>query len=234
MSLRIQCLCIDAHDPSSIASFWESAIGWRRTHEEPDEVVLEPPAGSAEDGVVPDLLFLKVPESKSREEPPPHRPSSRRPACRGAAPRGARRRAGLGGPDRRGDLGRARRPRGQRVLRAEGVAVLNAGGGEALRTPLAWPTTGLPAPASGDDIDEPRGSRDHPSRRRRRRGSLAPSGRQAPSRWQPPRRGRGRPRSCPSPCPFTCTTIVTFSAVSRRTSATGQGRVCTLSPRRCS
>ena len=65
MSLRIQCLCIDAHDPSAIAAFWESAIGWRRTHEEPDEVVLEPPAGSAEDGVVPDLLFLKVPESKT-------------------------------------------------------------------------------------------------------------------------------------------------------------------------
>ncbi len=65
MDLRIQCLCVDAHDPASIASFWESALGWRRTHEEPDEVVLEPPAGSPEEGVVPDLLFLKVPESKT-------------------------------------------------------------------------------------------------------------------------------------------------------------------------
>ncbi len=65
MSLRIQCLCIDAHDPSATATFWESALGWRRTHEDPDEVVLEPPAGSAEDGVAADLLFLRVPESKT-------------------------------------------------------------------------------------------------------------------------------------------------------------------------
>jgi predicted enzyme related to lactoylglutathione lyase len=65
VDLRIQCLCIDARDPASIASFWEEALGWRRTHEEPDEVVLEPPVGSPEDGVAPDLLFLKVPESKT-------------------------------------------------------------------------------------------------------------------------------------------------------------------------
>ena len=65
MSLRVQCVCVDANDPSSLASFWESAIGWRRTYEDPDEIVLEPPAGSAEDGVAPDLLFLKVPESKT-------------------------------------------------------------------------------------------------------------------------------------------------------------------------
>jgi hypothetical protein len=65
MSLRIQCLCIDSHDPSGLAKFWEGALGWRRTYEEDDEVVLEPPAGSPEDGVVPDLLFLRVPEDKS-------------------------------------------------------------------------------------------------------------------------------------------------------------------------
>ena len=65
MDIRIQCLCVDARDPASIASFWEAALGWRRTHEEPDEVVLEPPAGSPEDGIVPDLLFLKVPEAKT-------------------------------------------------------------------------------------------------------------------------------------------------------------------------
>jgi hypothetical protein len=65
MSLQIQCLCIDATDPASLASFWQAALGWRRTHERPGEVVLEPPAGSAEDGVVPDLLFLLVPEGKA-------------------------------------------------------------------------------------------------------------------------------------------------------------------------
>jgi predicted enzyme related to lactoylglutathione lyase len=65
MDLRIQCLCVDARDPESVASFWEAALGWRRTSEDPDEVVLEPPAGSAEEGVVPDLLFLRVPEVKT-------------------------------------------------------------------------------------------------------------------------------------------------------------------------
>jgi catechol 2,3-dioxygenase-like lactoylglutathione lyase family enzyme len=65
MGIRIQCLCIDARDPAAIASFWQSALGWRRTFEKEDEVVLEPPAGSPEDGVSPDLLFLKVPEGKT-------------------------------------------------------------------------------------------------------------------------------------------------------------------------
>jgi Glyoxalase-like domain len=64
MNIRIQCLCIDTNDPDKIASFWQSALGWRRTYEREDEVVLEPPAGSPEDGIVPDLLFLKVPEGK--------------------------------------------------------------------------------------------------------------------------------------------------------------------------
>ncbi len=64
MAIRVQCLCIDTSDPAKIASFWQSALGWRRTFEEEDEVVLEPPDGSPEDGVVPDLLFLKVPEGK--------------------------------------------------------------------------------------------------------------------------------------------------------------------------
>lgn len=65
MDLRIQCLCIDTQDPAAIAGFWEAALGWRRTHEGPDEVVLEPPKGSPEDGVSPDLLFLRVPEGKA-------------------------------------------------------------------------------------------------------------------------------------------------------------------------
>lgn len=65
MTLRIQCLCIDSVDPGLVAAFWQEALGWRRTYEEPDEIVLEPPAGSAEDGVSPDLLFLRVPEGKA-------------------------------------------------------------------------------------------------------------------------------------------------------------------------
>jgi catechol 2,3-dioxygenase-like lactoylglutathione lyase family enzyme len=65
MDIRIQCLCIDSPDPATIASFWQEALGWRRTWDEPGHVCLEPPAGSPEDGLVPDLLFLQVPETKT-------------------------------------------------------------------------------------------------------------------------------------------------------------------------
>ena len=65
MPLRIQCVCVDTADPARLASFWQSALGWRRTFEQDGQVVLEPPEGSAEDGVAPDLLFLRVPEGKA-------------------------------------------------------------------------------------------------------------------------------------------------------------------------
>jgi catechol 2,3-dioxygenase-like lactoylglutathione lyase family enzyme len=65
VNLRIQCVCVDTTDPARLASFWQEALGWRRTSQEPDEVVLEPPAGSPEDGVAPDLLFLRVPGRKA-------------------------------------------------------------------------------------------------------------------------------------------------------------------------
>ncbi len=63
--LMIQCFLLDSTDPRRTASFWQEALGWRRTHETDDEVVLEPPAGSPQDGVAPDLLFLRVPEGKT-------------------------------------------------------------------------------------------------------------------------------------------------------------------------
>ncbi len=65
MSIRIQCLCIDATDPAGLAFFWEAALGWRRTYDKDEQVVLEPPEGSQEEGIVPDLLFLRVPEDKA-------------------------------------------------------------------------------------------------------------------------------------------------------------------------
>ncbi|MEN3306864.1 MAG: hypothetical protein V7603_3066 [Micromonosporaceae bacterium] len=65
MDLRIQCVCIDTTDPARLADFWQAALGWRRTHDSDEEVALEPPAGSREDGVVPDLLFVRVPEEKA-------------------------------------------------------------------------------------------------------------------------------------------------------------------------
>ena len=62
--LTIQAIDIDCHDPAALATFWEQALGWRVTYESCDEWVLEPPAGSAQDGVAPDLLFLRVPDEK--------------------------------------------------------------------------------------------------------------------------------------------------------------------------
>ncbi len=63
--IRIQCLAVDTTDPDALAAFWAGLLGWRRTYDSPDEVVLEPPAGSPEDGVSPDLIFLRVPEEKA-------------------------------------------------------------------------------------------------------------------------------------------------------------------------
>lgn len=64
MAIRIQCVCTDCVDPARLAAFWSEALGWRITFEQPDQVALEPPAGSREDGVVPDLFFLLVPEDR--------------------------------------------------------------------------------------------------------------------------------------------------------------------------
>ena len=64
MALTIQSLIIDSHDPSALASFWEQALGWRRTYEKADEVVLEPPEHSLQDGVAADLLFGLSPDGK--------------------------------------------------------------------------------------------------------------------------------------------------------------------------
>ncbi|MEZ5094229.1 VOC family protein [Nocardioides sp.] len=65
MGLRLQCINIDANDPDGLATFWEAVLGWRRTFDTDDEVVLEPPEGSVGDGLLPDLLFARVPEHKA-------------------------------------------------------------------------------------------------------------------------------------------------------------------------
>lgn len=64
VALRWQCVCIDSPDPVRIAAFWQEALGWRRTFENDHQVVLEPPAGSPEDGVSPDMVFLRVPDRR--------------------------------------------------------------------------------------------------------------------------------------------------------------------------
>jgi hypothetical protein len=65
MSLRMQSWAVDCADPATLGAWWAEALGWRMTFEDDDEVVLEPPEGSPEDGVSPDLLFLRVPDAKT-------------------------------------------------------------------------------------------------------------------------------------------------------------------------
>jgi hypothetical protein len=65
LGIRIQSVVIDAHDPVALARFWSQALGWRITEEDAHESVLEPPEGSPANDVAPDLLFGRVPETKS-------------------------------------------------------------------------------------------------------------------------------------------------------------------------
>jgi predicted enzyme related to lactoylglutathione lyase len=60
MTLRIQAMTVDAHDPSALATFWGEVLGWKRTYESDIEVVIEDPAGGR-----PDLLFLRVDDDKT-------------------------------------------------------------------------------------------------------------------------------------------------------------------------
>ena len=57
MSLGWQCLCVDAEDPALLGRWWAELLGWRITHDEPDEVVLEPPAGSPRTASPPTSCF---------------------------------------------------------------------------------------------------------------------------------------------------------------------------------
>jgi predicted enzyme related to lactoylglutathione lyase len=64
MSLRWQTIGIDSPDPGRLARWWAELLGWRITYEDDEEVVVEPPAGSPEAGLVPDLGFFKVDDPK--------------------------------------------------------------------------------------------------------------------------------------------------------------------------
>jgi hypothetical protein len=56
---------VDSADPSVLARFWADALGWRITYTEPDEHVIEPPEGSPECDVCPDILFGKSDDPKA-------------------------------------------------------------------------------------------------------------------------------------------------------------------------
>ncbi|MCQ9165955.1 VOC family protein [Arthrobacter sp. STN4] len=66
MALLIQNLSFDSTTPAETARFWADALGWQVMADgNPDEVVLEPAAGSPQAGMVPDILFLRVPGPKA-------------------------------------------------------------------------------------------------------------------------------------------------------------------------
>ncbi len=65
MTLRIECVNVDADDPAALARWWADVLGWEITEEEDDEVAVEAPAGSPERDAGGCLLFCKVPERKT-------------------------------------------------------------------------------------------------------------------------------------------------------------------------
>ena len=62
--IRIQCVVIDCAEPHELARFWAAALGWRVTFSSDAECALEPPEGSPENDVSPDLVFVRVPDEK--------------------------------------------------------------------------------------------------------------------------------------------------------------------------
>ncbi|MBO0813408.1 MAG: VOC family protein [Microlunatus sp.] len=65
MGLRIGAVTVDCQDPGPVARFWAAALDWVISRDQDPEWVVEPPAGSRDDCVVADLLFIKVPEPKT-------------------------------------------------------------------------------------------------------------------------------------------------------------------------
>lgn len=63
LSVRIQHVTIDSHEPYALAQFWSTVTGWPISdQDEPGdpEVAIEPP-----DPILPELLFVTVAEHKT-------------------------------------------------------------------------------------------------------------------------------------------------------------------------
>jgi hypothetical protein len=65
VDIRIQCVVIDADDCERLARFWSQALGWRITYQSSNEWCIEPPEGSPEVDIAPDILFVRVPDRKT-------------------------------------------------------------------------------------------------------------------------------------------------------------------------
>ena len=115
MTSRLSAIAFDANDPHCVASFWAGVLGWEMTEEPDDGVALLPsddtgfrieflPSAGAEARAEPDALRPDEHLLEDQQETVAQGARARRPAHR-------HRPAPGGGPRR------ARRPRGQRVLR---------------------------------------------------------------------------------------------------------------------
>ncbi|MBI5088792.1 MAG: VOC family protein [Actinobacteria bacterium] len=67
MTIRIETTSFDAHEPYAMAQWWATALGWEVTDGGPadDEVSIAPTSDSPERGIMPELLFCRVPEGKT-------------------------------------------------------------------------------------------------------------------------------------------------------------------------
>ena len=65
MGLRIQCITVDAHHPRALAEFWAEVLGWT-IGEDGDDIGwwIEREVGDPRKTGIPDILFLKVPDTK--------------------------------------------------------------------------------------------------------------------------------------------------------------------------
>ena len=65
MRLTIQSITVDANDPRALAEFWAEVLGWS-IGEDGDDIGwwIEREAGDPKKTDFPDILFLKVPDSK--------------------------------------------------------------------------------------------------------------------------------------------------------------------------
>ena len=66
MALRLQCITVDAHNPLALAQFWAEALGWT-VGEDGDDIGwwIERELKDPNQTDFPDILFLKVPDSKA-------------------------------------------------------------------------------------------------------------------------------------------------------------------------
>ncbi len=59
MTLVFDEICIDAHDATSLGTWWSQVLGWPHHVDSDGDVVLQPPPGAG-----PNWLFLAVPDEK--------------------------------------------------------------------------------------------------------------------------------------------------------------------------